>query len=548
MIDAEYVGATFDTVSAAPIVVDDYKAGLECKLRKREILLLAIDNPLGFQVIDNARFDAHDIHDTKHSNLNYDKVEYGVSPVAPGLAANPPTLLETSITQASVETLTRLVESQCDVVTVEAARMELMYREAEAATDAELLGDVATEYGDDGDCDKHVMYYGDNYPVKAIDPYACMQTVPAGAGAQQATLFFGGGDSDDDDDYSDNDDDDDDDEDDDDDDDNDDVNGDDGLYTYQRPDLDARRDTYPAYYTAWLAFNHHYNYVLSVEHLHVLIVQGVAQHIKYHTKELENVFIAPQHLSVLVDSQPRDNTTFTAFLQGLTPAFDTAVSGPLLKQLRQPYSNSSQTMTNLFTVATMDMVSSYVTFSSQTLCGIPKIKVMGSTADWETLIQNVQALKAVFSVTTVPLDGWLDLVLPVLDKIKTGGNPEFWASFFRHQSKSGVDYNNGWFNVFLPYRQQVPIWESVAAAQANNDVECNMPRYQVVDSVTYIRFNDQGLEDKALCGTGKVMYTECNPGVEDVTRDIIYGDLVTLARVDSVGQTTVMPGLGYLIM
>merc|ERR1712217_548333 len=88
-----------------------------------------------------------------------------------------------------------------------------------------------------------------------------------------------------------------------------------------------------------------------------------------------------------------------------------------------------------------------------TMCGISKVKLLGTLKDWHLLCEKVEALR------DYELGWWVDELVPILDKIlKTYTGEEvdkiFWYTIYKQWSTHGSGastYVNGWITTFFPY-------------------------------------------------------------------------------------------------
>ncbi|MFJ1753793.1 DUF4419 domain-containing protein [Kitasatospora sp. NPDC088134] len=113
-------------------------------------------------------------------------------------------------------------------------------------------------------------------------------------------------------------------------------------------------------------------------------------------------------------------------------------------------------------VALMDTVSPFYEFSWISLCGIPRIRLEGTAADWRLLADRTEALVGRFD----GLRGWLDGLRPVLAEIAAtaAGGPvdeEFWRSIYKWKSYSGGSEVTGWITAFFAHRYGTEATEPV---------------------------------------------------------------------------------------
>lgn len=105
-------------------------------------------------------------------------------------------------------------------------------------------------------------------------------------------------------------------------------------------------------------------------------------------------------------------------------------------------------------IAFMDAAGSYYQFSLLTMCGIPRIRLLGTVADWQTLLSSARKLAERFDAH---LGTYFEHLLPVLETIAAQADPgvpvdnEFWSSIYKRWSMSGGDRVTGWITAFVHY-------------------------------------------------------------------------------------------------
>ena len=89
-------------------------------------------------------------------------------------------------------------------------------------------------------------------------------------------------------------------------------------------------------------------------------------------------------------------------------------------------------------------------------CGIPKITIEGTAADWQKLYTKVEALEK------YDLAWWTNEITPLLKEFIHAANkkvnPDFWRNMFKYHEKGSGIYKStaidGWMIKFFPYNKQ----------------------------------------------------------------------------------------------
>ncbi|MFJ8044295.1 DUF4419 domain-containing protein [Kitasatospora sp. NPDC096147] len=208
---------------------------------------------------------------------------------------------------------------------------------------------------------------------------------------------------------------------------------------------------------AHLCFTAHLPLSLSPDVLWYALVHEVATHVRLHADRYPAVFgpapAAPGERSLIEvrdDFAPEDWERSI----GLVEAPLREVLGAEVVELFRPeFSTTTRADAAAVLVALMDVVSPFHRFRWITLCGIPRIRLTGTAADWRLLADRAGELGERFD----GLREWTAALGPVLEEIAgtAAGQPvdrEFWSSFYKWHAGSGGDRVTGWVNAFFAHR------------------------------------------------------------------------------------------------
>ncbi|MFJ9610713.1 DUF4419 domain-containing protein [Kitasatospora sp. NPDC101176] len=129
-----------------------------------------------------------------------------------------------------------------------------------------------------------------------------------------------------------------------------------------------------------------------------------------------------------------------------------AIGAELVDLFQPSFSTTTPDDVSSALVALMDAVSPYCDFQWLSLCGIPRVRLEGTAADWSLLAEQASGLARRFTL----LDPWFAELLPVLDEIAAtaAGGPvdeDFWRSLYKWESESGGPYVSGWITAFFAH-------------------------------------------------------------------------------------------------
>lgn len=213
-----------------------------------------------------------------------------------------------------------------------------------------------------------------------------------------------------------------------------------------------------------IAHSHHIPLCLSPDHFWTLIIQGLGEHIKLHYNELKSKFVNFHIHKKLTVERVKSNDFFRE------PAKKDDASKPKLFQefsdfvrerigeknydaLIPEFSTTTSRSRIVHELSIMNAMKKYLTLNVQTVCGISKVRLLGTLEDWKKLKSATESL------IQYELEWWITNLLEILDKIikeyqgeETDKN--FWKYIYKfYPGKNSNDSNmiNGWILNFFPY-------------------------------------------------------------------------------------------------
>ena len=206
-----------------------------------------------------------------------------------------------------------------------------------------------------------------------------------------------------------------------------------------------------------LAYAKHYAMEINPDDIWLLILDGIRLHVKSNSDSLKDRFVGPNvdtDIKVRADWLTMESTHEDWFgviadvfddLQKKLPAETGA-------PLRTKFSTTSPIDYNISRSMVMAIASEYYTYSSYTLCGIPKIKINGTKEDWSLLKDSFNKL-----ASSLDMEWWSQQLNPILDefvKVFDGqSSVAFWKDIYKLYEPEGCGNPkfNGWFSKFYPY-------------------------------------------------------------------------------------------------
>lgn len=204
---------------------------------------------------------------------------------------------------------------------------------------------------------------------------------------------------------------------------------------------------------ARLAFARHQPLVLSPDAVWLMLAQGLAHHVNANAEALRERFVrhaGKAKVRVRHDGlRPGDPANDWPAVLGLLSDAVAEHVGRKRDLVVCDFSTTGPVERAASEVVLLDALRSYFEFEFQTMCGIPRITLEGTTADWRAVRTRARYL------AELGLEGWADALDAVLAKVEATAEGRvdagFWRSFFKWESMSGGDRITGWINALLPY-------------------------------------------------------------------------------------------------
>ncbi|CAF3143678.1 unnamed protein product [Rotaria sp. Silwood2] len=219
--------------------------------------------------------------------------------------------------------------------------------------------------------------------------------------------------------------------------------------------------------TVLKAYSYHYPLELSVEDIWVVITQGVGIHLNENAEKYRQFFVSHEGKKVLVvavddlvisidERVSKGNLTIPAIywpkaVRRMGDLIKANIKVDLATVITQPFSQTTTVQQAVFDACLMDTVKNYCDYRFSILCGIPQVTLLGSSDDFQTVLDRLNQLKIFFSY----LHWWLDPLLLHVQKLKESaqGNPAiiwWWKTLYEHSVGCGGTFLTGWIVDFVP--------------------------------------------------------------------------------------------------
>ncbi len=213
----------------------------------------------------------------------------------------------------------------------------------------------------------------------------------------------------------------------------------------------------PLLAAVYTAYSLHLPLCLSPDAIWITISQGIAQHMAIHGERLRGKFVTHEGKKVLLirvhDWVPEspENPWDDAFRMW-TDQIRLHVGEELYTTLLCQFSTTTDASRIANQIVMMDIFECYFKYHMTAICGIPRITLRGTEADWTKLASQVRALR-IFDI-----DWWLDRLEPIIDQFALARRGQIdlahWRQFCKLQEAYGGDVINGWVGYLFPYIKQ----------------------------------------------------------------------------------------------
>lgn len=308
--------------------------------------------------------------------------------------------------------------------------------------------------------------------------------------------------------------------------------------------------------------------ILSPNHIWTAIIQAVSIHVNKHAEQLRNVFVAHQgkkNITVRNDELIMGNAASSPWHK-VFPEFDSKlrenVTGNFVNNVVAPFSTSTQTTQIVQTITLMDTLQQYFDYTVLTMCGIPRIELLGTTEDWLEIVRRAEVI-----CEQAQMKWWANELIPVLFHfVILSKSPEvapvaFWSRIYNRSAANGsgtVPSANGWINVFFPYiaggsgftrRKSDPVEDQKLFfnSLANDEWwQQNLKRSQFVSAArtTYLCSSDIG-DGIYPSGTSQVPFTWDYYG-QNYAMSMCGGFLTCVGAASQI-EDSVTPLIGWVV-
>jgi hypothetical protein len=207
---------------------------------------------------------------------------------------------------------------------------------------------------------------------------------------------------------------------------------------------------HPLIQAVHLAFSQHRPLVLSPDCIWLTIVQGFGHHVYENAEALRGRIVRHEGKKDLaVETESLDAEHWPQVIAQFSAAIRANSNDVLYETLMCKFSTTSPNIQTAMEIALMDVYERYFNYIAMCVCGIPKIALEGTPADWRLMRERIEVL------ATYDLGWWTSRLAPILDEfIATAeGHPDrrFWQAIYKPRPAYATEMATGWITDLFPY-------------------------------------------------------------------------------------------------
>ena len=203
------------------------------------------------------------------------------------------------------------------------------------------------------------------------------------------------------------------------------------------------------------AFSLHLPLTLSPDAIWLLLAQGFSHHISENAESLRPRLVRHEGKRELrLEASDMSLTGFETAIADFSSLIREEIDPVLHEALICDFSTTSPAIKTACEVALMDSFASYFLYSITSICGIPKITILGTPQDWQRIRARIEVL-AVYE-----LEWWVSRLRPILDEFTLAAEghptPGFWQAIYKPKQTYGDEVATGWITDLFPYLGDAP--------------------------------------------------------------------------------------------
>lgn len=199
-----------------------------------------------------------------------------------------------------------------------------------------------------------------------------------------------------------------------------------------------------------LAFSQHRPLILSPDSIWLTIVQGFGHHVHENAEALRGRIVSHEgKKDLVVETRSLDAEDWPLLTAQFSAAIRDNSNEVLYETLMCKFSTTTPNIQTAMEIALMDVYERYFNYIMMCVCGIPKITLEGTVADWRRMRERIEVL-AIYD-----LEWWTSRLAPILDQFvaTAEGHPDrkFWQAIYKPRQAYATELATGWITDLFPY-------------------------------------------------------------------------------------------------
>ena len=208
--------------------------------------------------------------------------------------------------------------------------------------------------------------------------------------------------------------------------------------------------------TVHFCYANHYALALSPEVLAYLINFAVAIEVKQSPEIYRDLLTtSPDKIKIVVEDDTLvlgGDSDWTPGVMQFEEALRGLIPGDLVDVMLPAFTTETLSSRVASLICVMDAASPYYNFGMRTMCGIPRIVLLGEAEDWLKLQGMAKSLAGKFPA----LNDYWEVLLPTVGKlaeefVATEHDRDFWGQIYKHWGGSGTNAFGGWIANFVAW-------------------------------------------------------------------------------------------------
>ena len=284
--------------------------------------------------------------------------------------------------------------------------------------------------------------------------------------------------------------------------------------------------------TAYLAYCHHYNLVLTPDDVWINFLTVLAGLIDRNAETMRHLFVTHEgqkQLSLKVRAESVYDIDYDKFIVEMCKQIDQNVISEMNEWATCDFTTSTHRTRIVSKLLLMGGMKNYFTYKCYTDCGIPYVTLGGTVEDWIKIRNKIQVVAGWHE----DLGKWIPILTYVLDRFLeafygTVDINNFWGKMCDGKMAfgSGTSSLSGWILAFSPFNDEgkyiLNSYDKIKKTGQYGDLDTeSIPSGMITIPVTIV----VGSTYKGMFVAGNLMTKQVDPNTWGVTADYVLLDV-----------------------